>query len=172
MKTLQELINDIETLNSYAAKGNLLSVRLTQSIIDNVKELYGNRHTPKIKFPSDIYGLLKSHANEKQEKFIVITLNGGNEFLNLRVVTIGTLNRAIIHPREVFADAITDRAAAVILAHNHTSSNLEPSREDIKVTNRMKDAGKILGIKVLDHIVFNQTGFNSIIEYVLQKEGI
>jgi len=118
----------------------------------------------KITNPVDAYTLLKVHANKEQEKFLEITLNGANEILNVRLLTIGLLNKTQIHPREVFAPALTDRSAAIILAHNHTSSNLTPSDEDIKVTDRMLQAGKILGIKVLDHLVFNEKGFYSIME--------
>ena len=110
----------------------------------------------KIEHPEDVLPLVQHYAVRRQEHFIVVSLNGANEVLNVRVVTKGLVNRTQVHPREVFADVIADRACAVILAHNHTSSNLEPSDEDLAVTERLKAAGKILGIKVLDHLIFNQ----------------
>ncbi|MCF7911830.1 MAG: DNA repair protein RadC [Candidatus Cloacimonetes bacterium] len=116
----------------------------------------------KIEKPEDVLPLVRHYADRRQEHFIVVSLNGANEVINVRVITKGLLNRTQVHPREVFAEAIADRAAAVILAHNHTSTNLTPSEDDIEVTRRLIEAGKILGIKVLDHLVFNEKGFKSI----------
>ncbi len=84
--------------------------------------------------------------------------------MSVRVVTIGLVNKTQVHPREVFADVIAERASAVILAHNHTGSNLEPSNEDVAITRRLIEAGSILGIKVLDHIIFNKNGFISLVD--------
>jgi len=117
----------------------------------------------KIKFPADVLPIIQHFADRKQEHFLVVSLNGANEVMNIRVVTIGLVNKTQVHPREVFADVIAERASAVILAHNHTGSNLEPSNEDIAVTKRLIEAGNILGIKVLDHIIFNTKGFISIL---------
>jgi len=118
----------------------------------------------KIRTPGDIAAWLKPYCDKKQEHFIVITLNGGNEIINSRVVTVGLLNSSQIHPREVYADAIVERAASLILAHNHPSGNCEPSKEDIAVTRKLIHAGEILGVSVLDHIVFSETGYKSFLE--------
>ncbi len=112
----------------------------------------------KIKSPSDVLPLIQHYSDRKQEHFLTISLNGANEVLNVRVVTIGLVNQSQVHPREVFADALVDRASAIIIAHNHPSGNLTPSPEDIEVTNIIVEAGKILGIKLLDHIVFSKKG--------------
>lgn len=114
--------------------------------------------------PSDVVPLLRHYADRKQEHFLCVSLNGANEILNTRVVTIGLADRSHVHPREVFADVLVDRASAVILAHNHPAGSLEPSEEDIAVTKQISQAGKILGIAVLDHIVFNQKEYLSFIE--------
>lgn len=114
--------------------------------------------------PSDIVPLLRHFADRKQEHFICVSLNGANEILNTRVVTIGLADRSHVHPREVFADVLVDRASAVIIAHNHPAGSLEPSEEDIVVTKRISQAGHILGISVLDHIIFNQQEYLSFIE--------
>ena len=114
--------------------------------------------------PSDIVPLLRHYADRKQEHFLCVSLNGANEILNTRVVTIGLADRSHVHPREVFADVLVDRASAVILAHNHPAGSLEPSEEDISVTKRISQAGQILGIAVLDHIVFNQKEYMSFVE--------
>ena len=94
-------------------------------------------------------------------------LNGAHEVIGTIVATIGLLNRTIVHPREVFADAIRNRAAAVAVAHNHPSGNTEPSNEDIEVTERLKKAGDLLGIRVIDHIVFTDAKYYSFLEHGL-----
>ncbi len=104
----------------------------------------------------------KSTKNKKQEYFMTITLDGANHIIEKRVVFIGTLNRSLIHPREIFADALTDRAASIIIAHNHPSGQLEASVEDLHVTQRIKESGKLLGIELLDHIIFTKDGFLSL----------
>ncbi len=83
----------------------------------------------------------------------------------LAVVSIGLVDQAPVHPREVFADPITDRASAVILAHNHPSGDMTPSRADIKLTRQLQEAGKTLGIAVLDHIIFSPKGHYSFLEH-------
>ena len=118
----------------------------------------------KISFPTDVLPLIRHYADRKQEHFICISINGANEVIATRVVTIGLVNRSHVHPREVFADPITDRASAVIVAHNHPIGSLEPSREDREVTAMLKAAGKTLGIKLMDHIIFNKKGYYSFLE--------
>jgi DNA repair protein RadC len=115
----------------------------------------------KIRNPSDLYPLIRHYADRKQERFLGISLNGAHEVIAIRVVTIGLVNRTIIHPREVFADMIADRANASIVAHNHPSGTAAPSLEDNEVTTRLYEAGKILGIDLLDHMIFTETAFYS-----------
>lgn len=114
--------------------------------------------------PSDIVPLFSHYADRKQEHFLCVSLNGANEILNIRVVTIGLADRSHVHPREVFADVLIDRASAVILAHNHPAGPLDASDEDIAVTKQIAQAGQIMGIPVLDHIIFNQKGHFSFVE--------
>jgi DNA repair protein RadC len=118
----------------------------------------------KIAFPPDIYPLIRHMADRRQEHFICISLNGANEVIAIRTVSMGLVNRALVHPREVFADPITDRAASIIVAHNHPSGNLTPSRDDLDVTRQLKAAGRTLGIKVLDHLIFNMETYYSLLE--------
>jgi DNA repair protein RadC len=92
---------------------------------------------------------------------LTVTLNGAQEVLNIRPVTVGLLNRTLIHPREVFAQALQERAASLILAHTHPSGSLEPSREDREATTRLCQAGKLLGVEVLDHIILTNTDYYS-----------
>ncbi|MBI5739162.1 MAG: DNA repair protein RadC [Nitrospirae bacterium] len=118
----------------------------------------------KISFPADILPLIQHYADRKQEHFICISINGANEVVKSRVVSVGLVNKTQVHPREVFADPITDRASAIIVAHNHPVGTLTPSNEDIEITRQLKSAGDTLGIRLLDHIVFNHKGYYSFLE--------
>jgi DNA repair protein RadC len=121
-------------------------------------------HGLKISFPPDVYPLIRHVSDRRQEHFLCISLNGANEVIAIRTVSVGLVNRALVHPREVFADPITDRAAAVIVAHNHPSGNLTPSQDDLAVTRQLKEAGQTLGIKLLDHLIFNHSDYYSLLE--------
>lgn len=118
----------------------------------------------KIKFPVDVLPLIQHFGNKKQEHFLCISINGANEVMNVRVVTIGLVNKSHVHPREVFAEVIAERASAVIIAHNHPDGELKPGKEDVAVTKRIKEAANILGINLLDHIIFNSNGYYSFVE--------
>jgi len=125
----------------------------------------------KINQPTDILPYLKHYASRKSEHFIVASLTGANEIIEIRVISIGTITNTIVHPREVFADVLVDRAAAVIFAHNHPSGDVEPSPEDIQLTYRLIDAAGILGIDVLDHIIFSQRdNYVSLLERGIMKD--
>lgn len=121
----------------------------------------------KISTPEDVYRLLCSYSDRSQEYFFAICLNGAHEVIEYRTVSVGLLNRTQVHPREVYCNAIEKRAAAIIVAHNHPSGSLKPSEDDIQVTERLKKSGDILGIGLLDHIIFTSEGFIS-----LQELGI
>ena len=114
-----------------------------------------------------MYDELKDYQDKQQEYFLTIYLDGANHICETRVITIGTLNRSLVHPREVFAPAIESRCASIIVAHNHPSGICEPSDEDLQITNRLKDSGKLLGIEVLDHVILSKNGFLS-----MRDEGI
>ncbi|MBN2443000.1 MAG: DNA repair protein RadC [Spirochaetales bacterium] len=118
----------------------------------------------KIKFPPDILPLIQHYADRKQEHFICISINGANEVMSVRVVSIGLINKTHVHPREVFADVISERASAVIVAHNHPQGDLTPSKEDVNITKQLKAAAEILGLSLLDHIIFNTKGYYSFVE--------
>ena len=100
--------------------------------------------------------------DKKQEYLVCLTLDGANRLIAKRVITIGTLTSSLVHPREVFADAITDRAASIIVGHNHPSGNLEASQADILVTERLRESAELLGIGLLDHFVVTKDSSASI----------
>ena len=120
-----------------------------------------NKETVKITVAQDVLPLVADIAGKQQEYFVCITLNGANEVIEKRIVTIGLLENAPVHPREVFADAITDRAAGVIFVHNHPSGELNPSESDLRLHDRLTEAGKILGLRVLDHLIVSKKGYFS-----------
>lgn len=118
----------------------------------------------KIETPADVLPLIRHFADRKQEHFLAITINGANEVLNVRVVSIGLIDRSPVHPREVFADVLMDRASGIIVAHNHPAGSLDPSPADLAATKQLKQAGEILGIGLMDHIIFNRNGYYSFLE--------
>jgi len=118
----------------------------------------------KIAKPADLLPHIRHYADRKQEHFLCAAINGANEILNIRVVSIGLIDRSPVHPREVFADALSDRASAIIVAHNHPRGGVEPSQSDLTITAQLKAAGEIAGIELLDHIIFNRTTPYSFLE--------
>ncbi len=129
------------------------------SVQELARRMSENASEGRITSSADAAMLLSSIRNRRQEHFVCLTLDGGHRLIAQRTVFIGTLNQSIVHPREVFADAITDRAAAIIVAHNHPSGTLDASPEDKLVTERLKMAGDLLGIELLDHIIVTAKGF-------------
>lgn len=117
---------------------------------------------PIIDSPEAAAQQLADIKDKKQEHLVVLSLDGANRLIAKRVVTIGTLTHSLVHPREVFADAITDRAAGVIVAHNHPSGNPAPSQADKAITKRLADAAELLGIQLVDHLIVTHAGASSI----------
>lgn len=158
MKVLD--ISDFEQLRkNLACLEGLGSVKLcTVMAAIELGRRFFSVHDSKINHPSNIVPYLMHYAGRKQETFLCASLSGANEIIAIRVVSVGTVNRTLVHPREVFADPIQDRAASIIVAHNHPSGNLQPSGEDIALTRRLADAGDLLGISLLDHIILSARG--------------
>ena len=117
--------------------------------------------SPLIDSPEKAAEQLHGIRNKKQEYFVLLTLDGARRLINNRIVTIGTLMSSLIHPREVFSLAIEDRAASIIIAHNHPSGLLDISSEDREVTRRIRQAGELLGIRLDDHIIVSGEEFVS-----------
>ncbi len=114
--------------------------------------------------PGESFNLVKKYAEDEQESFIVIFMDGAHNCIDVKQITKGLLTKTIIHPREVFRPAIMLNSAAIILCHNHPSGNMEPSPEDLDITRRIKEAGEIIGISVLDHMIISKNGFMSMLE--------
>ena len=119
----------------------------------------------RISSPRDAADILREFFdNQDREQCVAIYLNSKNEPNAIHVVSVGTLNSSIVHPREVFKAAVISNSASLIVAHNHPSSDLEPSKEDIEITKRLSEAGKLLGISLLDHLIISDGNFLSLKE--------
>ncbi|SFI80316.1 DNA repair protein RadC [Treponema bryantii] len=117
-----------------------------------------------IKSSSDVVPYVQNYAVSKKEHFLLLTLNGSHEIIQIHVVSIGTLNRTLIHPREIYGTAMREDAAAIIVCHNHPSGNCEPSEEDIDVTHNLERVGEIMGIELLDHIIVCRESYYSFLD--------
>ena len=174
IKLSQEIIklfeDDFENLNlekllSIHGLGLAKASQILSSI--ELSRRYLIKQNKKITSAKDVYEELKEYHNKKQEYFLALYLDGANHLIQTKIITIGILNQSLVHPREVFSYAIEKRCASIIVAHNHPSGILEASNEDINVTKRLKESGKILGIELLDHLIITNDGYLS-----LKEEGV
>jgi DNA repair protein RadC len=116
----------------------------------------------KISGPNEVVNYFRAQLSDlKVEKFISVLLNTKNEIINWEVVSIGSLNASIVHPREVFNRAIKRSAASILVVHNHPSGHVSPSKEDCHVTKRLSEAGNLIGIPLVDHIIIGKSGYYS-----------
>ena len=137
---------------------NIVSIKM-------VKESSFLYQTRQILSPKDAYEMIKEQLEGlDREQFIIACLNTKNEPTNITVVSVGSLNKAIVHPREVFKTAILSNAASIMAFHNHPSGETTPSQQDIQLTNRLYEAGELLGIKLLDHLIIGDGTFTSLKE--------
>lgn len=114
--------------------------------------------------PENVWNEMKDLRESKKEHFVVFYLDTRNQIIKREIISIGTLNASLIHPREVFEPAIKNFTAQIIIAHNHPSGEVEPSEEDIAVSRRLIEASKILDIEILDHVIVSKSGYKSMKE--------
>ena len=145
-----------------------MSIKVSFERVILVKERVGSYELPReIRCPEEAHNAIRIITNvqgEAQEVFGILILNIKNRIVAVHEISRGTLNSSLVHPREVFKPAILHNAASIICFHNHPSGDPEPSREDVELTNRLVEAGKILGIEVFDHIVVGDEGYVSLKE--------
>ena len=145
-------------MSNVAKRINIVSIKM-------IKEASFLYQTRTISSPKDAYEMIKEQLEGlDREQFIIACLNTKNEPTNITVVSVGTLNKAIVHPREVFKTAILSNAASIMAFHNHPSGETTPSQQDIQLTNRLYEAGELLGIKLLDHLIIGDGTFTSLKE--------
>ena len=131
-----------------------------EAVRDDAPEWVSMRFTQ----PQQVFEMFRDLHRETKEHFVVLHLDGKNRIVCFDRVSIGSLNQAIVHPREVFKTACLSNAAAILLVHNHPTGDPTPSSEDIAITKRLKESGDVLGIKVLDHIIVGDNEFLSFVE--------
>lgn len=157
--TIEELI-EINGIGEVKAIELLAAIELGRRV--SAKQVQ-DRWT--IRTPDDAATLLMSDmTNLKQEHFVVLYLNVKNQVIHKQTIFMGSLNASIVHPREIFREAVKRSAASIICAHNHPSGNPTPSSEDIDVTKRIQHAGEVLGIELLDHVIIGDHQFISLKE--------
>ena len=145
-------------MSNVAKRINIVSIKM-------VKESSFLYQTHTISSPNDAYEVIKDQLQDSdREQFIIACLNTNNEPMNILVVSVGTLNKAIVYPREVFKTAILSNAASIMAFHNHPSGETTPSQQDIQLTQRLVEAGELLGIKLLDHLIIGDGTFISLKE--------
>jgi DNA repair protein RadC len=122
------------------------------------------RRRVRVRRPADALSCLGALRGRRQECFAVLTLDGSHQVIRAHEITVGLANQSQVHPRETFACALEDRAVSILAAHNHPSGSLDPSAEDLVVTRRLTEAGRLLGIPLLDHLIVTADGFTSLRE--------
>lgn len=143
--------------------------RIVQYKVEIVKDKSGlyELESKKIRSPHDGYVIIEevlSLSTKTNEHFIMLALNAKNEVIGVHTMHIGNINSSIVCPRSLFQSAFLNNACSIIVAHNHPSNDLTPSQEDIQVTARLVDCGKLLGIELLDHLIIGDKGFTSLKE--------
>ena len=145
------------------SKGHLLTLKAVLEFSRRVLDRGMGMDTP-ITSPADALPEIRHIRDLKKEHFVAIFLNARNQVIKTDTISMGSLNASLVHPREVFAPAVGISAASVILGHNHPSGDVTPSREDIELTRRMVQAGEIMGIEVVDHLIVASDKFLSMKE--------
>ncbi len=173
-KLSEQVVKVLASSNKEAIIDNLMKIKGLGSskalAIASALELGRRRNNHKnvlLTTPKDVIPFIQSYSMQNQEHFLCVSLNGGNEIIQIRVISIGTINKTIVHPREVFSHALMENASGIIIAHNHPSGNCTPSEEDLRTTETLSECAELLGISLLDHIIFTRTSYFSFLEHEL-----
>jgi DNA repair protein RadC len=142
-------------------------IKAAVELASRVEGYSGMSDKPLVKTPEDVAGLVQGRLKgKKKEYFLALLLDTRNQLIRIAEISVGSLDSSIVHPREVFKEALSASAASVIFVHNHPSGDTEASEDDIKLTKRLAEAGEIMGIDVLDHIIIGDKSYTS-----LKREG-
>ncbi|WP_442600447.1 JAB domain-containing protein [Neobacillus sp. D3-1R] len=140
--------------------------RLNVISLKMVKEGHFCYKTNVVRSPIDVVSLAREYISDSDREIMaLVCLNTKNKITGLHTISVGSLNSSIVHPRECFKLAIANNSASIIVFHNHPSNDCTPSREDIEVTKRLKEAGQILGVELLDHLIVGETNHYSMKEH-------
>lgn len=151
---------DIKTLKEFPGIGPAKACEIV-ACFELGKRLLQRKQAEIYLKPVDVWNELRDLRNHKKEHFVIFYLDSRNQEIKREIISIGSLNANLVHPREVFEPAVRNLAAQIILAHNHPSNDPEPSEDDLEITKRLVESGKILGIEVVDHIIVTKNGFLS-----------
>lgn len=158
-KILNVTINDLQKIHGL---GLAKSCEIVACFELGKRKLRGKKTTILLT-PKDVWGAMSDIRTSKKEHFVVFHLNARNQEIEREIISVGTVNASLVHPREVFEGAVKNNASSIILAHNHPSGDMEPSQDDIDITKRLVHAGKILDIRVVDHVIVTDKEFKSLI---------
>lgn len=164
LEVLDESEDDKIVENLLKLKGVGKSKALAVAAAIELGKRRSNHLRAPVRHPGDILPFVRNYAISDKEHFLVVTLNGGHEIINIHCVTVGTVNRTLIHPREVFNIAIKENAAAIIVCHNHPSGKCKPSDDDLEATQMLIHSSYIIGIDILDHIIIDRESYYSFME--------
>jgi len=134
--------------------------------LECILQWFSRLHSPEgpvIRTPLDVFETLKTRVPAQQEAFYTLSLNGAHQLIRARMISLGIANKTLVHPREVLAPLLEDRAVSFIIAHNHPSGNPQPSQEDKEVTRRIKSLGDSMGIPLLDHVILGDQEYYSFV---------
>ena len=189
MKVSADVVRIVVGMNKCGIAGSVLDQGRSGQVINDLRRIHGLGKAKtaivlsaielgrrlfavkgrKILTAQDVLPLVSFMADKQQEYLVCISLSGAREVLSCRVVTIGLLNSTSVHPREVFAEPLAERAESVVLVHNHPSGRTRPSRRDVRVTEKLVAAGELLGIRVRDHLIITSKNFFSFKNHGLLK---
>lgn len=153
---------EISDLTRFEGVGQSRAMQVLACLELSARFLLPGQETDPVTAPAILASRLAFLKKEQKENFVCATLSSSHQVINIHTISVGLLNRSLVHPREAFCPAMEDRAAAVIFAHNHPSGSLRVSREDITTTRRLMDSGTLLGIPVLDHLIISHSGWISL----------
>ena len=151
---------NIEDLKNFPGLGPAKSCQII-ALVELGKRLFQNKKSSIYLSPKDIFNDLRDIRSSKKEHFVVFYLDARNQEIKKEIISVGTINSSIVHPREVYEPAVKHMAAQIVIAHNHPTGILEPSKEDIEVTNKLLKAGEVLGIDLTDHIIVSENNYFS-----------
>ncbi len=149
----------VEDLKAIEGVGTVKAIQIVASLILAKRLLI--KEGIRILNAQQLFHLNLDLTQKRQESLALVTVDGAGKFLKRRIITSGTINRTIVHPREIFYHAIEDGAYGIFLVHNHPSGETTPSQEDLAITEKITKAGEILGIPLLDHVIVTRRGFFS-----------
>lgn len=162
VSVLDETAENLQKINGIGPS-NIFGLKLTKAVSERYSK---EKIVPKtlLDSPQKIFEFLREKiGKERKEHFVILYFNTKNNLI-FDEISVGTLNASLVHPREVFTRAISNNASYIVVAHNHPSGDSTPSNEDIDTTKRLIEAGKLLGISVIDHIIITKNNYTSLVE--------